>query len=487
MQLRSILNTAIPAVALAAAGCAPALNLRAPSTPLPNAFEAGELASSDVAVLDRWWTIFADPQLDALVTSALANATDARLALARLDEARAVRQAALARFGVQGDLQVVGGVQRSETLKGPDQLLIGGGVGGGANVSGATVVSIAPSFNLSWELDLLGRRGTALRAADADFAAARFAQEGARATLAAEVADALFAARGLAAQLDDAQTTLRIQRDVLRIIRVRADRGLAPAADVSRIDADVAQAEAQAQALTAELTATRRAILVLIGKAELPLETLKIEAQLDAAPRPPATVPGELLTRRPDVREAEQRLRSAIARAELQRLELFPRLTLNPGTGLTAVRTAGVDAITATWTLGAGLALPILDRPRLLAETRAESARAEQAAIGYERAVQTAFSEADQALVRFAADRERVALLARGERQSTEAYRAARLLFGRGLNDLPALLDAERTQRGARAAAASARTDALRRAVTVFRALGGGWDAAATRVAEPKG
>jgi multidrug efflux system outer membrane protein len=478
MRWSSILAVSIPVVALAAAGCAPTLALRAPSTQLPPAFEAaGSAKTYDTATLDRWWTIFADARLNELVVSALANATDARLALARLEEARAIREAAFTQFRPQGDLQVVGGVQRSETLTGPDQLIIGGGVGGGANVSGTTAASIAPSFNLSWELDLIGRRATAARVANADFAAARFAHEGARATLVAEVADTLFAARGLAAQLKDAQATTRIQRDVLRVVSIRAERGLAPASEVSRVDADLAQAEAQEQALNGELVAARRAILVLAGQADRPLDTLVIDARLETAPQPPTTIPGALLARRPDVREAEQRLRSAVARAELQRLELFPRLTLNPGTGLTAVRAAGVDAVTATWTLGAGLALPILDRPRLLAQTRAESARAEQAAVAYERAVQTAFAEADQAIVRLAADRARVAVLMRGEQQSAAAVGAAQLLFGRGLTDLTTLLDAQRAHRAARTAATSARTEALRRAVTVFRALGGGWDA----------
>jgi outer membrane protein, multidrug efflux system len=160
MRLSSLLTVSIPVVAFAATGCAPTLELRAPSTQLPPTFEAASSAKTyDPAVLDRWWTIFSDAQLDELVLAALTNATEARLALARLEEARAIREAALFQFRPQGDLQIVGGVQRSETLAGPDQLIIGGGVGGGANVSGTTAASIAPSFNLSWELDLIGRRG----------------------------------------------------------------------------------------------------------------------------------------------------------------------------------------------------------------------------------------------------------------------------------------------------------------------------------------
>ncbi|WP_164107616.1 TolC family protein, partial [Serratia marcescens] len=88
-----------------------------------------------------------------------------------------------------------------------------------------------------WELDLLGRRGVAREAADADLAAARFVQEGTRATLAADVADALFAARGLAAQVEAARETLTIQHGILAAVRTRADHGLAARADVARIDA----------------------------------------------------------------------------------------------------------------------------------------------------------------------------------------------------------------------------------------------------------
>ncbi|MBL7590236.1 TolC family protein, partial [Escherichia coli] len=83
-------------------------------------------------------------------------------------------------------------------------------------------LAASPTFNLSWELDLLGRRGVAREAADADLAAARFVQEGTRATLAADVADALFAARGLAAQVEAARETLTIQHGILAAVRTRA-------------------------------------------------------------------------------------------------------------------------------------------------------------------------------------------------------------------------------------------------------------------------
>lgn len=475
MHGRRIPSVLLPAV-LATAGCAPSLEIGRPVAPLPARFEAmAPDPAPEPAALDRWWTLFGDAQLDDLVARGLRANADVRLGLARLREAQAIRRAALAPFRVQGDLQVTGGVQRSESLSGPDVLI--GGPGGTSVTSGATVAAASPTFNLSWELDLLGRRGVARAAADADLAAARFVQEGTRAKLAADMADALFAARGLAAQAEAARETLAIQQGILAAMRTRTERGLAANADVARIDADVAQAEAQATQLEAELAATKRAILVLLGEADKPLDTLPIHPRLDLPPQPPAALPGLLLERRPDVREAEQRLRAASARAELQRLELFPRLTLNPGAGLTATRGGGLNAVSAFWTLGAGLTMPILDRARLLAQMRAEGARAEQAVIAYEQAVQAAFSEADQSLIRLAGDRARLTLLARAEIRADEAYAADRLRFAHGLNDLPTLLETQRARSAARLATATARAETLRRAVTVFRALGGGWQA----------
>lgn len=373
---------------------------------------------------------------------------------------------------------ITASVQHSESLSG-NGTTAAAGPGGAVGAPGVMLGAASAGFNLSYELDLFGRRPVATLAADADLAAVRFSYEAARAALVAKVADALFSARGLAPQIDEAGATLRIQRDVLRIVRVRAARGLSAAAEVARVDADVAQAEAQLASVTAELVATRRAILTLVGDALSPTDSIVVDAWLPSPPFPPSSLPSSLLERRPDVHEAEARLRAGVARARMQRLELFPRLTLNPGTTLTATRGGEINTLGLVWTLGAGLAVPLLDRTRLLAELRAEGARAEQAAVGYERAIQTAFSEADQAIVRLAADRRRVDALTRGERQAEVAYAAARLLLERGLTDLSTLLDAERTRRAAQAAASTARTDALRRSVTVFRALGGGWDAVA--------
>jgi multidrug efflux system outer membrane protein len=189
----------------------------------------------------------------------------------------------------------------------------------------------------------------------------------------------------------------------------------------------------------------------------------------------PATAPGELLFRRPDVREAAEALASASGQLKLDKLALLPRLTLNPDLGVSMGPGFGGPATSEFWSIGLGLTQPILDLPRLKTAIQAQGARADQAVIAYEKAVQTAYGEAENALVALSADEARAALLATGEAQAWSAYEAARANYAAGIDDLTSALSAERTWRTARIALIDARVQALRRSVQAFKALGGGW------------
>jgi outer membrane protein TolC len=118
---------------------------------------------------------------------------------------------------------------------------------------------------------------------------------------------------------------------------------------------------------------------------------------------------------------------------------------------------------------------PVLDIPNVLAQNRIYSARAQQSAAAYEKAVQTAFSEAEGALVRLDADRRRVALLTDGEARAQRAFNAARLGYSLGLNDLQTTLSSEQAWRATRTQLTSAQVQAVRRAVQAYKAIGGGW------------
>lgn len=448
-----------------------------PDLRTPAAYEAPAGQPISDLELDHWWTLYHDPQLETLIERALADAPDARTAAAKLEEARAVRRQALWATLPQGDIQGSAAKTRTDQVSGSQN-----GLGGGLGVSENETLN----FNVSWELDIWGKLRAARKVANADLAATRFDYESTRAALAANVADSLFQARGLAIQLQDAGETLRIEQGLYDLTAKKVAAGLSPSSDADRTAADVAQSQARVTSLTAQLQAARRSLLVLIGHGIDPLASLPTPATAGEPPPPPAALPGALLARRPDVREAQMRFQSALGTLSYDKRALFPSFTLKPGVGLARSVTPGMnitdfgfipgaDSTTSNWTLGMGLTVPMLDLPKLLAEVRAQNARAQQAGIAYEKAVQTAYSEAETALVGLAADENSVKLLTAGEAKARSAYDASRKGYAAGFNDLTSTLQAEQQWRTARTALTDAQVQALRRSVQAFKAIGGGW------------
>jgi multidrug efflux system outer membrane protein len=452
---------------LALAACASA---RPPETPLPAAYESKAGGGVSSQALDRWWTAFEDPQLSALVEEALARSPDARSAAARLDEARATARSALTRFLPQGDLTGSASKTHSEQVAGTAVNIPGFSTSGSSE-------RYAANFDVSWEADLIGRFFAVRKAAKGDQAAARFAYEGARASLAANVADAWFQARGLAIQLEDARETLRIQTELQRVADIRAERGLGAASDADRVAGELALAQGQAAALEAELVAAKRTLLALIGDAARPTADLQVPVGVGAIPQVPVSTPSELLVRRPDVREAQANLASAAGRSDVALLAFFPTFMLTPGLGWSKIVQPGFSSTTETWTIGGDARQPVLSIPQLLFDLKAQNARTRQAAINYEKTVQTAFAETESTLVRLDADRRQVEVLRAGEVRARRAYEAARIRYNRGFDSLESALSAEQAWRATRSSLTTAEVQGLRRVVQAYKALGGGWPA----------
>ncbi|WP_309645591.1 TolC family protein [Phenylobacterium sp.] len=454
---------------LALAGCA---STRDVDTRLPGAYELPAKVSAGppagAAALDTWWVAFNDPQLTSLIEQALAASPDARSAAARLKEARAQRAGALTAFLPQGNARGATSKTENEVVDGTVVNIPGFSSSGSSESQSAT-------FDVTWEIDLFGRVFAARRAANAEIAAARLDYEGTRASLAASVADSYFQARGLAIQLADARESVRIQESLAQVAQTRAERGIASRSDEDRVAGDLAQARAQAEGLEAELQAQRRTLLILVGRGIEPTANLPVDAQAGEIPEVPASLPGELLTRRPDVRQAEAMLVSSLGRRDYARLAFLPTFKLAPGIGVQKTEQPGYSATIQSWTLGGNVTIPILDIPRLLTELKVQDAKVEQAAIAYEKAVQVAYGEAENAMVQLAADRRRAELLDAGEDRAERAYEAARKGYAAGLTDLQTALGAEQSWRAVRAQETGAQVQGLRRAVQTYKALGGGW------------
>jgi NodT family efflux transporter outer membrane factor (OMF) lipoprotein len=477
------------AAALALQACAS--GARKPDLTLPAAYEA-PAGSADLSsqTLDRWWVIFGDDELNGLEEQALRASPDVKTQIARLQEAAATRNSSILQTLPTGDL--TGGASRTNTtaIGAPASALFPvGGVSEDDHLD----------FKVSWELDFFGALRDARRAAKADYAATRFDIESARASLVANVADSYFQARGLAIQLDDANETLRIENELLRSTTIKAERGLGPQSDADRIAGDAANARSQAEDLKAQEHAARRLLLILVGRGPEPVENLPLAADVPDPPPLPKAVPGELLARRPDVREADERMRSAAIKTKLAKEELFPNLTLQPALGIARDMAPGVGVAETVagllffpqeqtnksdyWSMGVNLDQPVLDIPRLLQDAKAQGARTEQAVVAYEQAVQNAYGDAENALVELSSDEIRIKVLEDGEARARRAYDAERTRFAAGVDDITTVLSAEQTWRTDRTELTAERVQALRRAVQTYKALGGGWDYETTKTA----
>lgn len=462
------------------ASCALGPPVRKPDVRLPAAYEApaeataspGAAVSSDD--ITQWWTLYNDPQLEALVAQALADAPDSLTATAKLKEALADRREALTAYDPQGAIQSSNSYTDTYALGRAASFPIGNGQVINLSPNGSTY-SLGANFNVSWEIDLFGRRAAARRKANADLGAAVFDYAASRTSLEANVADQLFQARGLAIQLDDARETAKIDQQLLNIAKTKADHGFGPQTDVAQANAVLAQSEAEVADLESQLHAARRTLLVLVGHGADPLATLPTPASAGAPPAVPASVPGALMSRRPDVREAAMKLKSATGQLKLDELALFPKFTLQPGVGLSSQNQIGFPITSDFWSIGLAAAQPVLDLPRLKAEIRAQGARTDQAAIAYEKTVQTAYGEAENALTELSSDEARIRVLTAGEAQGRQAYDATRQAYAAGIDSLNDVLTAERTWRADRTALTGAQVQALRRSVQAFKALGGGW------------
>jgi NodT family efflux transporter outer membrane factor (OMF) lipoprotein len=456
---------AILPVALLLSACASG-QLPAPQIAVPGRFEAPQADGISASRLDQWWLLFGDAQLSDLVEHALASAPDARTALARLREAQAVRRGALTSYNPQGNPSLSASRSKTEVTGLP--------AANAAALGEGSATALNAGFNVSWEVDLFGRRAAARGAADADLAAARFDYEATRLSLAANVAAQLFGVRGLAAQIAEAEETLRIAQELARIGRVRVTSGLGSESDAARLDTQLANAQADLVNLKAQSATARRTLLVLLGRGTDSLDMLPVDATLPVPPRPPVLTPAELMVRRPDVRQAQAKLQSAAGNLRLDQLALFPRLTLQPGASYTRV----IDPMSYAqnvWTLATGLLVPVLDRARLLSQIGAQTARGEQAVIAYELAVQSAYGDAENALTTLSADLERLERLSYAEQRARVAFTAQQQGYKAGIVDLDTLLQTEQAWRSARIALAAIKTSALTEAVTSFKALGGGW------------
>lgn len=428
-----------------------------PAAPVPEQWPA-KVSPGDTAIGGDWRTFFTESALQALIAAALEHNRDLRIAVARVEEARALAGIARAdRFpGIDVNLQ-------QQAAKVPGDL----------NASGEPIITRRYDGNFgiaAFELDFWGRVSSLNAAARAGFLASEYAQQAFRLTLIADVAAAWYSLRELEERLGLAEATVHSRLESRRLIEKRRDVGLAGDLDYYAADGAWAAARAEVASLARQHAAAENALRLLVGSepAVAPAPTLT------AIPEVTVGLPSEVLLRRPDVLAAEQKLIAANANIGAARAAFLPRITLTALAGSASPALSGLfGGGSGAWSFVPLLKWPLFDAGRSEANVDLAKARKHIAVAEYERAIQQAFREVADLLAARERYAEQLAALeaavaAQGERlQRVEARHAA------GVSSYLELLDAQREHFAAQQSALAARRAQATAAANLFKALGG--------------
>lgn len=431
-------------------------------------------------VEQRWWATFGDAQLEALVERALTSAPDVREARARLEEARAGRDAVR---GGQAP-QVRATASATETVLSENgQIPIG-------NFPGfeREFTLFDSGFDASWEIDLWGRNARQSEAAEARVEAAEWGRREVMVAIAAEVARNYVDLRQLQAERAALAQQQEAQGALARLTRLRFDAGEATRGEADAAAAAAAALGAQAATLEALASAAAYRIAALLGVP--PEEVVPALRQPAAIPVPPDAIASgirsELLQRRPDVARSERELAAATADIGVATAELYPRISLLGSVG-TQARSPDDLLSTDSLRLGIGpsFSWPIFSGGRVRAQIWASDARAEAAAARFDKAVAGALADSEAAANRFAAASRAARSAAVALQLTEQAVRLSELRVERGEEDRLALSRAQLQLAEARRQQAQAAAARAAAAVALYKALGGGWDVPETTDSGP--
>jgi multidrug efflux system outer membrane protein len=459
---------AAPLVALAA-GCAVAPPVSHPELGIavPAAFLAAP-PGDEVAVPEAfWWRSFGDPELEGIITEALAHNQDLKLAASRV-----LAAAAQARIAGADRLPQVGlGFEASRA----QQNFIGLPIPGGEEVLTTRFTRFGASLDVSWELDVWGRIRAGQAAALADRQAAEADLAAARLSIIGQTVKTWFGAIEARRQVELAEATVENYRISSEQIEDRYRRGLRPPLDLRFALTNLAAAEAVLAARREQFERVRRQLEALLGR--YPGATIDASSALPAPPAPvPPGLPSELVRRRPDLASAERRLAAAESRLTEARRARLPRISLSASGGTASTQLADlVDGDFSVWRLAGNLLQPIFQGGRLAAGVDLASSGADQALAAYVQSALVAFTEVENSLAAETYLARREQALLRAVEQAQAARRLAEERYGAGLDDVLTLLEAQRSAFDAESQLLGVSRLRLDVRVDLHLALGGGF------------
>lgn len=466
------------AAALATAGCTLAPHYERPAAPVAAQFpqdgvyasqpsdgrSAQGLSAADIG----WRDFFVDPRLQRLIEIALRNNRDLRVAVLNVEAARA--QYRITRAGLFPSVSAVGTESRTRT---PSDLL----TPGSPNIS--SVYNVGASA--TWELDLFGRVQSLKDQSLAQYLATAQARKAAEISLVAQVADQYLTLLSNDDLLQVTADTLKTAQASYALTKLQFENGTGSELDLRQAQTVVETALANQQAQARARAQALNALVLLVGEPlsddlppGLPLDAQNLLTDI------PAGLPSDLLTRRPDVMEAEDKLRAANANIGAARAAFFPRISLT-GSGGTESGTLGglFKAGSAAWSFAPQITLPIFEAGQNVANLDLAHVQKRIEIANYEKAIQSAFREVADGLAARVTYDQQIAALARDEQAQQRSFELSDLRYKNGVDSYLAVLTAQTNLYAAQQQLISARLARWTNLVDLYRALGGGWVAQA--------
>jgi multidrug efflux system outer membrane protein len=451
----------VSALCLVLCACAIGPNYHRPEVAQPPAFR-GDPAPAATSIADLpWWELFRDETLKGLIEEALKQNYDVRIAAARVEQARyavgVVRADALPQVGYEGS------AERARVR------LPGGGH--------TTQNVFFGAIQTAWEIDLWGRIRRATEASLADLYAAEDARRGVVLVLVTDVAQNYLELRELDLELEIALRTRDSFQQTFDLFQRQLLGGIGTRLATSRAEASLASTSAAIPDLERRIVAKENQISVLLGRPPGDIPRGSALTEQGFAPEIPAGLPADLLRRRPDVMQAEDAIVAANAQVGVAIADFFPRIGL---TALYGNQSSELDDIVSSgsnvWSIAAALSGPLFQSGRLYYGYKFDVAAWEESLAAYQQTVLNALAEVSTTLV----DRQKLALsTAELQRQVTALQDAVQLSNSRytgGLANYYEVLESQQELFPAENALARNRLDELLSIVTLYRALGGGWE-----------
>ena len=455
-------KTAIKMVAVWAlillSGCAVGPDFKQPVVATPESYRLDTMPVGITEEL-KWWELFDDPVLYTLVCTALENNRDLKIAISRIEQARAFL-----------------GFTRADQFPAID---IQGGANGGNFLGSARSDTTDSAYfiaaPLSWEIDLWGKFRRATAAARAELIASEYGLRTVQLSLVADVVNAYYVLLDFQQRLAIAEFTLQSRRKSLDIIQQRFDKGIINELDLNQAQVQKEIAAAAIPSFQRSIAKTENALSILLGR--LP-ESIKTGIDLNSQTLPPdipTGLPSNLLERRPDVLESLYLLKAQTENIGVAEALRFPAVSLTGALGIARTDLGGLVSRGGFWSLGGSLLGPIYDFDKNIRRVDIEKALTQQTLYQYENTVLTAFREVEDALVEIETYKRQIASVQSQLKAARNANMLSNERYDKGYTNYLEVLETERSLFNVQLQYSELKQQYLNAYVNLYKALGGGW------------